>query len=76
MLLESGARELLHSIVGSVSSVLHRTRDILDVVFNLVIVGGIWDRVRADEVDQRLNALHEQSGLVFEVVLQPVRMLA
>lgn len=70
MLLESRAGKLLDGVVGSVSSVLDRTRDVLDVVVDLLFIGGAGNRVGADEVDQRLDALDEKGGLIFEVILQ------
>ena len=74
MLLQSGAGEILDSIVCSVSSILNGMRDILNVVFDLLVVGGIGHGIGADEIDQGLDALDKESGLIFEVILQPVRV--
>lgn len=49
-------------------------RDILDVVFDLLVVGSIGHRVGTDQINQGLDALNKESGLIFEVILQPVRI--
>jgi len=70
MFLECRVRKLLYGIVRPVSSVLHSTRNVLDIVIDLLLVGWSENRRRANEVDERLDALDECGGLVFEVVLR------
>lgn len=76
MLLQSRTREILYSVISSVSGVLDCSGDILDVVVDLPFIGSVDNWVGANQVDQRLDALDKKSGLIFEVILQPVRMPA
>lgn len=39
MLLQSGVRKLLHSLVGAISGVIDCLRDVLDVVVDLLLFG-------------------------------------
>ena len=48
MLLQRGAGEILDSIVCSVPSILDGMGDILNVVFDLLVVGGIGYGIGAD----------------------------
>lgn len=73
MFLQSRAGELPHSVVGAAARVLHRAGDILDVVVNLLLIGRCRNRVGANEVDQRLDALDKKGGLIFEIILQPCK---
>jgi len=69
MLLQSRIGHLVHSIVRLVSGVIDRLRNVLDVLVDLLLIGGRRLGVRADQVDQWLDALNEEGCLIFEVVL-------
>jgi predicted NBD/HSP70 family sugar kinase len=59
--------------VGSVAGVFNGLRDVLNVVPDLLLLGGGGYWARADQVHKRLDTLNEESGLVFEIVLRSVR---
>jgi hypothetical protein len=73
MFLQCRAGELPHRVIGAAARVLHSTRDVLDVVVNLLFIGRCRNSVRAYYVDQRLDALDKKSGLIFEVILHPCK---
>lgn len=69
MFLEGGVGQLINGVVGLVACVFDGVGDVLDEVVNLLLVGGRGDGCGADEVDEGLDALDEEGGLVFEIVL-------
>lgn len=69
MFLQSRVGKLLHSIVGAVASVIDRARDVLYQLVDLLLLSWCGVGTGADEVDKWLDALNEESSLVFEVVL-------
>jgi len=51
MFLERRTREVLDSIIGPGTRVLNRTRYLLDVLVDLLLVGRSRNRGRSDQVD-------------------------
>lgn len=73
MLLQSRAGEFPHSVVGATACIPHRTRNVLDIVVNLPLIGRRRDLVGANQIDQGLDALNKKGGLIFEIILQPCK---
>jgi hypothetical protein len=70
MLLQCWARKLFDGIVSPASGILDRARNLLNVLVYLLLVGRSGNRCRSDQVNQWLDALNKEGGLVLEVVLQ------